>query len=391
MPIERIPSPWDFIGQGLSQGLDSYNQQKDKNYARQQQARMNSIQELGLLNQLGVDSDTMSGKMSASGIPGLQGVPIPKSEAELRRGILGTPGGLDSAPDERLIGAGLPTKDQRSVTQAAGAQARADIASVQQREAAAAHKRLQDALEPIAPGHVAGAAARMGGLTKQNMRQVADTAFQNYMAMRQQSGMPQLGDEASTRSFFDKAAMDLYLEQEKLRISEIGANTGRLTPQDRNMQYLLNFRNQNRMEQQLLTQQYGAMEYVPPSRDGKPDVFAGPRSQMEELKRKEQVIEQAIIDVMAGKNVNIGQIIQSSTAPTPQGGSTPAGSGVTPQTPPQAQGQRKVSPQVLAQIASRIAAMEPSAAEAMIQQNLATGRISPLEASELRAAIRRQK
>lgn len=374
MPIQRIPGPWDYLAEGLSQGQQSYNTQHDRRMQEAQLALQNKMQQLGFLTNLygagGIDSGALTGAMG--GVPGMGGINVAPSPAELRRKILAQPGGLESATPEQRMGAGLPQTYEEAPKKLAGAQAESQLPNVSADEIARQQAQVSTLLRDQAPGYVAGIAGRMGSITKDNFQQIADHAFEQWKQARAASGMPAISDELFARSYFNDAAMELLLKQEDQRIRMTAAMTGHVTPQDRTIQYLLTLREQIRNEKNNLYNAAPGFQYGTPPRPGEPDIFGQVRTRFGELEKTDQAIIKALADVMRGKNVDISGItIGADGGMTQQGGTTPQTSRAT------------FDKDQLKAVAERLTAYTPEDRVAKINGWVSTGRMSLADAKSV--------
>lgn len=259
MPIEHIPSFWDYLNQGLMQGDTAYNQSRAVEQAKQQQ----QFQNLATLYSMGAAD---SGTLNANPVFQKMGVTVQPSQPEMRRGIIArdaapniqVPTGISNGPvpvtvpvktakpvsDTERVAAGLPTEGQLAESQVASRKAKAILAMasgqpLDDNMAAAFGLKTPGDLEaermtkidPLvgqaAERHVATVINGLGGrIDSKNIRTIADMAFQNYLQQRAVSRLGRMTpqEQEYARSFFSKAVLDAYERQRMLDNQEAAAH-----------------------------------------------------------------------------------------------------------------------------------------------------------------------
>lgn len=268
MAIQRIPSFWDYLGEGLNSFQEGRERRKDRE-EKARQAKLGELQFLASLHGQGaLPSGSLQEQINKSGL-GLPPVTIQPSQAERRNQILGRPEETDidipmpiSTPglpsvrtktptfsDDQRIAAGLPSNTERTRErlQNTRTQQVIDTEKTEQRTKSIKDKDAQ--LGAAADRFVPMAMQRMGPAAKSNPGAVAAAAFELYRQMLAKSNFGNLppADEEYSRSFFDKAVRDMLIEERKLEIQEALAS-GRATAQDRRFAQLTTLRESTRKE-----------------------------------------------------------------------------------------------------------------------------------------------
>lgn len=91
--VIQLPSFWDQLNQGIMAGTSAYQHESDQAYQRARTKKQDDLSMLQMLisgyNQGGVDSNTVNAYATKAGIP----FQVEQSPTELRRQIIGSPGG----------------------------------------------------------------------------------------------------------------------------------------------------------------------------------------------------------------------------------------------------------------------------------------------------------
>lgn len=258
MAIQRIPSFFDYLGQGIENYTDSRERRQD----REMRARQAKLSELSFLSSLygqgALPSGSLQEQINSSGL-GLPPVTVQPSAAERRTQILNRPDvnvevpgapigtrvkikGSDTATDDERVAAGLPSMQERVKSAIDIKKGQAELGTV---ERTTKDKQLEDA----APRFVSGVMGKMGPAARSNPEAAAEAAFGEYKAMLSKSkfgGLPP-ADEPYARAFFSKAVRDAIMEERKLEVQErIAAN--RATAQDFRFRQLVTLRESARKE-----------------------------------------------------------------------------------------------------------------------------------------------
>jgi len=226
--VIRVPSIWDYLSGGLSKGIGSYGEARDRVRAQQaQQAGLMST----LFNQGAIDNTDLMPALDAVGVK----AKIKPNQAQQQRQILSSPTinpatGQPWTDDERKL-AGLPSLSDTMESSAkykylTGGQIDDRTAAVlklptdleiEQGKALSQDKTLST----IGPRYVDLAITQTGGVNAKNLNTVVDRAFSQYTADRRRAGLPV---DPSHRSFFASQAVDRMKQQEQLDIQRINAN-----------------------------------------------------------------------------------------------------------------------------------------------------------------------
>lgn len=248
MAINRLPSAYDYIGEGIS----GFNKGRDK-------AREQKLQEFNIINQLyqsgGATAEQLSQAARNTGIPSLANFTalpsaqerkdqaVAKSSAPYRNvpQVSGMP--LPKVPDLTSVKpdadleaevAGVSTPTQRRAARTSAEQGEAQLKTTQlnqiktQNELNAQPQDIKNRQNKEADDLFRDAGKRFvskyidpATITAANRQVIVDKAFNDYKTVRQSSSMGQVPDETYARSFFDdaftealkeKAARDLQLK-----------------------------------------------------------------------------------------------------------------------------------------------------------------------------------
>ena len=242
MAIDKIPSFWDYLGQGLQQGFEGRRED-------QQRAMQNEYGRLGLLSQLygqgALPAESLQGAFAQSHIPGINQLQIQPGKQEMvNKAIAGAP--ADLKQHYAFEGAGLNAPDvvrptvRKTEAEATETEGKAKTAvaegqgaeqSVQLRLGGEQTKLLDNA----AHRYVSDVVQAGGGyIDPPKAAALTDQAFNKYLADRQASNAGTLPNLTEAKQYFGKAMQDLLLEQRKLDIEKLSAeNRNAISPQDR--------------------------------------------------------------------------------------------------------------------------------------------------------------
>lgn len=268
MAVQRLPSFWDYLGQGINNFSTARKEREDRENQKKQQERDNKMRELSFMSSLygagALPSGSFQEAINSSGVMS-KPVTIQPSQAERKQQILNRPdiqlpslGGM-GMPGTRIKGSVTATDDER---EAAGMSSTGEITarnlgnrrmqqSMVETEQDRVNKTRQakDTQLGEAAGRFIPMAINKVPNALKNPSAVASAAFENYRAMLAKSSFGGLApaDEEYARSFFEKAAREAVLEERKLRVSEAVAS-GRATMQDREFDQLVRYRESTRKE-----------------------------------------------------------------------------------------------------------------------------------------------
>lgn len=284
MAIDRIPSGWDYAGEGIR----SFDEGRERH-------RQKLIQDFQLINQLyasgAATADQLNRAGRQTGLPSLANLSALPSQAERRAAILDAPpteleipdfsmtalpgsrGTRVSIPrsetvsDVQAEAAGLKTPTQRNAERTAAESGRIALGS-QRRQAAAEPGRIarEEAgeaskhFEQQAKNFIA-AEVDLKTATAANKKQVVDRAFAKYKEMRSKSGIGQIPDEAFARSFFDAAYNDLLNKQHEMEMEAKIRLSGQITEEDRLFGQVTQLLNNIRAQKEDLAQRDKMLGY----------------------------------------------------------------------------------------------------------------------------------
>lgn len=250
--MDRIPSIYDYLGQGIDQGTQNFVQ-------GQQRQLENKYQQLGFMNNLyasgAIPADSFSQALKQSGVPGLSGVNIMPSKQERMNNLISA-APPDVKSDLQYSSVGLtPPEDVRvnrnlKSSQAKEAGARADLATTQATEysdnansrraltAAEVGDKKAKLYQDTANRYVSGQLSATGGrINPANLPAVSLAALNQYLKDHTAAGMGTEDNPAEIKAYFDQAAQNALLEQRKMDIQASYASD-RVTPEDRMFQRL---------------------------------------------------------------------------------------------------------------------------------------------------------
>lgn len=268
--IQEIPTIWDQLAGGLSQGQGGYNNQNAIN-KQDEQLRFQNL--MSIFNSGGINSGDLNASPTIKGM----GVTVQPNQPELRRrattgpgldlsGAVGaatgqlTPPGTVLAPasatltaDQRHV-AGLPSmgdiSSDQSVQRVNSIKARiaqgdtslkdeewelAGMKSPDQRKVDKL-KSFDPIIEQKAKNFVDGIFGAHGGrLSAQAASGAAEQAYQMYVKERQSSRLGVLTPEQQSyaRAYFNTAVMDRLHEQRAQDIQALAAQNGKMSEHDR--------------------------------------------------------------------------------------------------------------------------------------------------------------
>lgn len=400
MPIEQIPSVWDYLAQGLGQGQQGYNFEQQLEDKRQQLAHQNAAENAGIMSQLVAagmaPSSSMGPILTSAGMPN---VPLMPSTAEKKNTILSQPGGLASASDEQLTGAGLPTHAQQDTANLAGAVAKSEMPNVGEMETVKRLGAMSPLMQASAQRYVGGLVARTGGIDQRTMPAITEQAFQQWKRDRAASGMPQIGDDNWARQFFQQAAYDSWITQEEMNIRRLAATNGRIGPRERQFGEMTQLYGQIRQEMNdMLGKIPGLAIFANMSdaqlnsdADGKKALSLYPSeiSQYRQLQAASRGLTRALaensrtqapVDLTKFEGFGGGAPAAVTQPATPPAGDTPptqTGTGAQPLTSEQ-------KTNILTTFKQR--GLNPAQIKATIEANASAGRITEADAAELKKA-----
>ncbi len=249
MPVERVPGFWDYLTQGVNKGLD---QSRENQQIKREEARQNATLMTHLFETGAVDSPDLQSGLAGVGIK----TPVQASKTERRRQIIAQgQGAVDALSDAEKEDLGFKTNAQKKIE--AGQVSAADI-EVRKNDALGrfmSGDKLNDqeremfgfmsdsdrelkkltAMDPYLGGlgerHVAGELIKnQGRIPKGGAAALAENAYANYVSERSTNGLGGLTPEqvAYTRSYFQRAAQNALIAQQKMDLEKYQAESGRI-------------------------------------------------------------------------------------------------------------------------------------------------------------------
>lgn len=252
MPVERVPGFWDYLGQGFDKGMAQYREDKQ---LKQAEADKSANLMAQLYGAGAVGADALQSAVSATGAKGVTVLP---SKAERRKKALETPGAVEGMSDEERADLGFKTRTEKKVDVAQGSAADVEnlrsnalikfangepvtdaeglltgLGSTTDREIQK-YKSLDPYLGQVGERFVAGAMNQQGGrIPPGGAQAVSDKAYNDYVANRAQSGLPNMTPQelTYTKSFFDRAVQNALITQTELDIKRTAADASRSNAQ----------------------------------------------------------------------------------------------------------------------------------------------------------------
>jgi len=256
-----VPSIWDYIAQGGSQAIGSFQQAKSQAQDEAEKKRAETMQGLQMLMQMESQGLTpytqVNSQMqeAAKALPWLQGAQMTgPSAGGLQAQIANTPdknvvmptvsaGGFGAAPvkfrgrdqfsDTQLSRAGLPTRTEEEAGRKRNLKADVDLRSAIASESRAASDQvfeettrplaLLTKLEPViassAERHISAAINAAGGrLSDKQLSRIADAGYAQFLASKEGQMLMKTAPEQNVlvKSAFDKAVRDAYMVQQEM-------------------------------------------------------------------------------------------------------------------------------------------------------------------------------
>lgn len=227
--VLQVPSIWDYLAQAGQSGVSAYKDQR----AIEDEKRQRALQTAALLfGQGAIDNTSLTAAASAAGMPNLN---VQPNAPQVRRGITSKPGGLAAATPEELTAGGLNPLDVQKQTITQQALQNQPITDVQSEVAGikTPQEREQAKITAMFPilEKVGGQFADQvildagGRITPQNVKSLANKAYNEYKKQRASSRLGQLTpeEETYTKQFFQSALMDRLVQQRQQDIQLIAA------------------------------------------------------------------------------------------------------------------------------------------------------------------------
>ena len=249
MPVEQVPGFWDYLNQGIDQGIE---RSREDTKLKQQQNQANASLVGQLFGMGAVDDTALTGALKNAGMPA--GVVI-KSKAQRRKEALES-GNIDALSDDEKRELGFQTGVEKKVEAAKGAEADFSTKRLDAMNRAASGEKLSDVeyqitglstpgdremerlkqmdpfLGQVGDRYVAGAINLQPGskIAPGQAASIAEKAYSDYVANRAQSGLGTLTPQEIeyTKSYFQRAAQNALIAQKKLDIAEFEAGSGRI-------------------------------------------------------------------------------------------------------------------------------------------------------------------
>src|SRR5512138_1260693 len=309
MAIDKIPSFWDYLGQGIQQGFEGRRQD-------QQQAMQNEYGRLGLLSQLygqgALPAASLQGAFAASHIPGINQLQIQPGKMEMMQNAANSAPG-DLQQHYKFEAAGLTAPDvvrpgvRKAEAEATETEGKAKTA-VAEGQGAEQNVQLKlggeqtKLLDAAAHRYVSDIVQSHGGYIDPGKASTwTDDAFNTYLAARQASNAGTLPNLSEAKQYFGKAMQDLLLEQRKLDIEKLSAeNRNFISPQDRTFQQLSTLENNTAARALQLFQGLGdpAKVYLGRPLNEVPAMFQGPLKQYYDALTERQNIRDAMTTLL---------------------------------------------------------------------------------------------
>lgn len=256
-----VPSIWDYLAQGASQGINSFQQAKSQaqdEAAKRRAETMQGLQMLMSMESQGLTPYTQVNTQmqeAAKALPWLQGAQMTgPSAGGLQAQIANTPeknvvmpnasaSGFGAAPvkfrgrdqfsDTQLTRAGLPTRADEAASRTRNLRADVDLrGAIAANERAASDQAFEENMRPVtlisklepvimnaAERHVSSAINAAGGrLSDKQLSRLADAGYTQFLASKEGQMLMKTAPEQNVlvKSAFDKAVRDAYMVQQDM-------------------------------------------------------------------------------------------------------------------------------------------------------------------------------
>lgn len=256
-----VPSIWDYLAQGASQGINSFQQAKSQaqdEAAKKRAETMQGLQMLMSMESQGLTPYTQVNTQmqeAAKALPWLQGAQMTgPSAGGLQAQIANTPeknvvmptvsaSGFGAAPvkfrgrdqfsDTQLTRAGLPTRADEAASRTRNLRADVDLrGAIAANERAASDQAFEENMRPVtlisklepvimnaAERHVSSAINAAGGrLSDKQLSRLADAGYTQFLASKEGQMLMKTAPEQNVlvKSAFDKAVRDAYMVQQDM-------------------------------------------------------------------------------------------------------------------------------------------------------------------------------